>query len=219
MEILKSLEDYSAFKKEEHEETHQREVPVLVKEPQAGREELKDEEGCDHVLLINLEEVWDGDRHFVWTPDQVGFLACNFLVNTHSTLVKFDCVRDGVWDLRKSLAFQTVAETFLLDFYLVSNGNFAGHEFNLVYNNRHNVPLDHILLSIIHYDFHVRTLLDLVRLQIVVGKEFVTGHRPMIQQQDDPIDENCKNEHPRCHEVFLVGEAPPKQTQQDAGDY
>ena len=65
LEILHALKHDSSFEKEEHPKLHETEVPVVVEEPQARREELEDEEGRDHVLLVNVNKRRDWHFHLI----------------------------------------------------------------------------------------------------------------------------------------------------------
>ena len=52
LEILNALKDDSALEEKQHAELHQTEVPVVVEEPQASREELEHKEGANHMLFV-----------------------------------------------------------------------------------------------------------------------------------------------------------------------
>ena len=132
------------------------------------------------MFLVNLEEVWDGNRHFIRTPNQISFLFCDLLVNSHRLLVEFDGFLDWVGNLGESFAFKTVAESFFLDLNLIGNGYFTRNEFNVFYYNGHNMPLYNILLFVVNGDSHMTALLNLVRLEFVVGEEFVCGNGPVV---------------------------------------
>ena len=118
---MQSLENDRSFEEEEHKETHKGKVPIFVQKPKAGGKKLKHKEGRNHVLLVNLEEVRDGDRHFIWTPNQISLLFGDLLFDSNRLLVEFDGFLDWVGNLGESFAFKTVAESFFLDLNLIGN--------------------------------------------------------------------------------------------------
>jgi len=193
---LESLENNGSFEKEEHKETHERKVPIFVQKPKTGGKKLKYKEGSDHVFLINLEEVGDWDRHLVWAPNQISFLFGDLLFNTHRLLVKFDGFLHWVGNLGESFSFETVTESFFLHFNLIGNGDFTWNKFNMFRDNGHNVSLNNILLFVVDGNSHMTALLNLIRLELVVGEEFVRGNGPMVQKQDNAVNEYGEDEHP-----------------------
>ena len=46
------------------------------------------------MLFVNVEKVWNGDRHFVRAPDQICFLQAKFIVYALVILVELDCLFD-----------------------------------------------------------------------------------------------------------------------------
>lgn len=61
------LEDYSALKDNEHEESEYRVIPILVQAPQPDRKELEDEEGGDCMLCKQFPECGDWYIKVVFT--------------------------------------------------------------------------------------------------------------------------------------------------------
>ena len=160
--------------------THEGKVPIFVQKPKTGGKKLKHKEGSNHVFLVNLEEVRDWDRHFVWTPHQISFLFGDLLINTHCLLVELDSFLHWIWNLGESFAFKTIAESFFLHFNLISYGDFPRNEFNMFCNNWHDMSLNNILLFVVNCDSHMTALFDLVRLELVVGEEFVRRNGPVV---------------------------------------
>ena len=68
-EIHESLKHHSSFKHEEHTETHETVVPIIIKEPQTGGEKLEYEKWHYQVFFVKGDEVRNWDRYLVWTID------------------------------------------------------------------------------------------------------------------------------------------------------
>jgi len=161
LEVVEALEDNGALKEEKHPKLHQTEVPVVVEKPQARCEQLEHEEGRHNVLLVDLQELRNGNVHLVGTPNEVGLLERGGILDTLSTLVILDSVVDRVGDLGKSLALLTVAELLFLHLHLMCHDYVSCRQLHRLHDDWHDEPLHDILLFVVYTDAYVGALIDL----------------------------------------------------------
>lgn len=112
------------------------------------------------MLLVQIKEVGDRNRHFIWSIHQVHLLKKLFILDAFCFLVITYQVLSWVVDRVESLLSWLVDKFLLL--YLQLEG-FADFVFNchLLHYQRRNKVLNCCLFQVAHSNAHVRTLLDL----------------------------------------------------------
>ena len=77
------------------------------------------------MLLVDIDELWDGYLHLVGSPNKVSFLLRFLVLDALRLLIELNRVFNWVRNLRESLFFFAVAEFLLLNFDLVGNYDVA----------------------------------------------------------------------------------------------
>lgn len=132
------------------------------------------------MFFVNFEEIWDWDRHLIWTIYQIHFFQGLLSRNTFSLLVIANCIFCWVVNRVEFLFISFVDEFFLLDLDLEGFTDFI-FDCNLLHKQRGNEMFNCILLYIVDSDPHVCASLNLVLFKMSVCIELVCRNRPMIK--------------------------------------
>jgi len=114
------------------------------------------------VLLIYVNELWNGHFHLVRAPDQIGFLELHLILNTLCTLIKLNRLFNWVRNLRKSFLLFAIAELFLLNLDLVGYDHITLGDFQSLNKDRYDEARYSILLFVVDADLDMGALIDFV---------------------------------------------------------
>ena len=160
------------------------------------------------MLLINGEEVRNGDVHLVLAPDELGLLGHVGILDALVLLVKLYAVVDRVGDLREGLLVGGEVELFLLDLDLVGHDEVARGGLHRTLDDGNDESLDRVLLAVLDARLDMRALVNLIALELLVADSLVVVDRPVVAQEQHTVGQRDQNEAGHRKQVLLVCQLP-----------
>ena len=135
------------------------------------------------MLLVDIDELRNGNFHLVGPPDKISLLDLILILHTFGLLVEFYRVLNWVWDLRESLLFFAIAELLLLYVDLVSDYHIAFRDLESLDNDRFDETRNFICFLVIDTNLYMAAFVDLVRLELLISQCLMVCDRPIVAQK------------------------------------